>query len=109
MSAHSRLKMVFTDEGTTLEIIEEVCRCLKANHDPKRETWTPGAFLVSPDSVDLYILGIGKLLNLGLLKYPDVALENIVSEIDVSKDEKIDKAFKQILRHILQSEEFRKM
>lgn len=69
MTYHAARKMVFTPEGTTPEIIEEVLKGLRAHHDPHRRKWTPGTYLAGND-VDNLILVVGMTLNLGLLDLP---------------------------------------
>lgn len=49
MTYHATRKMVFTPDGTTPEIIEEVLKGLRAHHDPHRRKWTPGAYLAGND------------------------------------------------------------
>jgi hypothetical protein len=98
--------MVFTAEGTTPEIIEEVLFGLRAHHNPERGTWNPPAYLVN-GQIDGLIMTIAMILNGGFLELTDEAAVQFVEMFDTkSGHDDIERALRQILKHIISLPEF---
>ena len=114
MSYHSRIGTIeFTPEGTTPEILKEVCFGLKMHWSPTAKTWTPPAFMVL-GPVDGLILFFGTILNAGLLEWTqeefDAELKNMMEQqqtgTGLANPQEIQ-MIKQICEYLYQSEDLR--